>query len=355
MGRDLRVATRFSTVIVTRNRPDALALSLPLHLTQSALPERILVIDSSDDPSANQALVGRLARDTAVPLAHQTAPAGISLQRNIGLDQVSSDVVFMPDDDSLLHEGAVEAMLRVYDADSAGQVGGVCAVESRTPPPGTIEPAAAARPYSKSRMDRLKLALAPRINRFEDRHAPDPMKVAARRLYADLPAPAWMGAQRAVRVEWMTGFRMSFRTALLKQVRFNELLGRYSLYEDVDAGLRAIARGYSLLAAEDAAIYHHRSPENRSNGRVMGAILILNRAYVACRSGLCDSRMQADIRRHARLVTARMSLLAVRNAYERERLAGARKAIAQLPGLFAAGSETRDQAYLSARQACLED
>lgn len=127
--------TRYATIVATRNRPEALALSLPLMLGQSRLPEEIVVVDSSDDPAANKALIGRLASETDVPLHHITSRAGLSFQRNIGLERISSEVVFFPDDDSLVLPGALEAIMRIYDRDTCQIIGGVCSAEAKTPPP----------------------------------------------------------------------------------------------------------------------------------------------------------------------------------------------------------------------------
>jgi glycosyltransferase involved in cell wall biosynthesis len=338
--------TTFSTVIATRNRPDALALALPLHLAQSRLPERILVIDGSDDPSANAALVDRLAAAAPVPIEHQVSRPGASLQRNLGLAQVTSDVTFLPDDDSLVHPGATEAILRVYDRDASRRIGGVAGLETRRRPDVADPPA-----YAMRRSDRIKAWVKPVRTRIEDRLVPDPMKVAARRRMDRLPLPEpWLGQEGAVPVEWMTGFRMSFRTDLVRAVGFNENLGRYALFEDVDAGL-GVLRTHLLVTTANALIYHYKAPENRASGRQMGAIHLLNRAYVACRHAEADARLHGVIRRHARFRLMQYRL--DRSPFGQERLMGARAAFRALPELLAAGPGALDETYLRLRRACL--
>ena len=51
----------FDVVIATRNRAEALALSIPLILAQSRQPERLIVIDSSDDHAPVKAAVAQAA------------------------------------------------------------------------------------------------------------------------------------------------------------------------------------------------------------------------------------------------------------------------------------------------------
>jgi hypothetical protein len=346
------MTTSFSTVIVTRNRPAALALSLPLHLTQSRLPERILIIDSSDDISENGALIERLASTTSVPLDYQASAPGMTVQRNIGLAQVTSDVTFFPDDDSLVHPEALARMMHIYDRDTRGQIGGVCAIESATPPQGVLYGKCAV--YQKRTADRIRSRIAPLRTRLEDVIFPDPMKLVARRLQSGLPRPEdWLAAENAVWVEWMTGFRMSFRTAIAQQVGFNETLGHYALYEDIDAGLGVLAGGHSLVASQDARIYHHKAPENRTVGRQIGVINILNRAYVVLRSGVVDDRIVGHLKRHARFRIAQFGF-GSQTPYGKERLAGAKAAYNALPELLTSPPNNLDEIYRKLRQTCLE-
>lgn len=345
------MTTTFSTVIVTRNRPLALALSLPLHLMQSRLPERVLIIDSSDDPSQNRALVARLSAGSPLPLDHQTSAPGSSLQRNIGLSQITSDVVFFPDDDSLVYPEALARMMQIYDLDTRGRIGGVCAVEAASPPPGVLD--GQDTPYQRRRSDAVRARIAPLRMKLEHKVFPDPMKLAAQRLQRDLAPPeAWLASQNAAWVEWMTGFRMSFRTDLVRRVGFNEQLGRYALYEDIDAGLGVMAGGHSLVATSNARIYHHKAPDSRASGHQMGAINILNRAYVALRCGRADGAVKASILPYARFRLAQFAAGA-RGDYGRERLAGARAATRVLPDLLNCPADEMDGLYLRLRNQCL--
>jgi GT2 family glycosyltransferase len=341
----------FSTVIVTRNRPVALSLSLPLHLAQTRLPERLLIVDSSDDLSANRALVEKIAPTTTVRIEHQSAPAGTALQRNIGLAQISSDVVFFPDDDSLVYPNALAHMMHIYDMDTAGMIGGVCATETRNPPAGVLDGIRTA--YRMQPKDRLRAQIAPARARLEDWLVPDPMKLVARSLQERLPpCEPWLTEKNAVWVEWMTGFRMSFRTDVIRKVGFNEHLGRYALYEDIDAGLGVLAGGSSLVAAKDAQIYHHKAPENRTTGWQMGVINILNRAYVVLRSGATDEKIRASVGRYALFRIAQFAVGA-KSKFGQDRLAGARAAYRILPNLLSSPPHLLDETYLILRQTCL--
>ncbi|MFN3937457.1 MAG: glycosyltransferase family 2 protein [Gemmobacter sp.] len=341
--------TRYTTVIVTRNRPAALALSLPLHLGADRLPDAVLVIDSSDDLAPNRTLIERLRPGTLVPLQHVPAPPGMTVQRNIGLAMVGTEVVFFPDDDSLMLPGAIEAMLRIYDRDADRLIGGVCAAASPVPPPGVLD--RGDLPYRMTRADRLRARLAQPRRRFEDRFFRDPFHLVAERLQARLPAPpSWLAEENAIVVPWMTGFRMSFRTEVIRRSGFCETLGRYALLEDIDAGF-GVLRSHHLIGARNARIYHHKAPERRANGRALGAMQLLNHAYVIARSGETDAAMRAALRRFEAGKILQYALGA-RGRFGRDRLAGAWAAARVGMQLLHAPPDRVEALYLDLRARC---
>jgi GT2 family glycosyltransferase len=137
---------------------------------------------------------------------------------------------------------------------------------------------------------------------------------------------------------------MSFRTASAR-VGFNEALGRYAVFEDIDMGLRVLAQGQALVVARKAQVYHHKSPERRSGGLELGVRHVLNRAYVTCRTGLVDARLRGTLRRYARFKAFTYGLGAA-TSFERERMAGARAAERVIDELCDAPLEALDATYL---------
>lgn len=350
--------TQYSIVIATRNRPEALALSVPLMLSQSRLPKALIVVDSSDDPSRNIALIEGLVPTTQVKLQHHRSPMGASLQRNRGLAEVDTEVVFFPDDDSMVLPGALEAMMRVYDLDWEGQVGGVCSAEARQAPEGLLS-AGANTAYRMTKADRIKARIGRTRFAIEDRLFRDPFFLVAERKYAaqgvppNSRTPDWLTSENAILVPWMTGFRMSFRTHLIREIGFNEALGKYSLAEDIDACF-GILNSHLLVGARNAHIYHHKVPTRRANGRALGAMHILNRAYVLARAEQTDPQLHAM---QSRFVLYKIAQYAVGagSSFGQGRLAGAWQAYRVMGQLFTASPEDLTPLYLKLRAHCFED
>lgn len=269
-------ALDYDVVIATRNRPEALALSIPLLIGQTKPPKRLIVIDSSEDhaPIADAVAAATLGWDGEVIVEH--SGKGLPHQRNRGLSHVVSDIVLFPDDDSLLYYDAAEQMLSVYERDHDHEISAVCAIEAREPPPE----ASLGQTYgmsgehlreAKSRGWRTRL-----VKRFP---VLKPAPHLGRMLNARHKPPAWIGQSRVTPVEYMTGFRMSFRRSAIAEAGFDEALGGYALDEDIDASFTAMRFGV-VVCARDARIYHHRFPSGRGDGHVRGRMEVLNRIYV---------------------------------------------------------------------------
>lgn len=359
MVRKMRKNLRYSCVIVTRNRPDALRLSLPALLRQTREPMEIFVIDSSDDKAKNRLIVEDVQTTTDIPVTHVDSPPGMTVQRNIGLQYVSGEVVLFPDDDSILFPDAMDHIMRVYERDEDGVIGGVCAAEAMQPHPSSgIAPVdgRSNAGYRRKWSDAVSLKLTPRRRRFEAEFVPDPFLELARVKIDALPQPCWLAEERAILVPYMTGFRMSYRTDVIRRLGFDEELGRYALFEDIDASLRVLD-SHCLAAAQDAFIYHHKAPERRDGGQALGAMHILNRAYVIAKDRIEDTRVWPEIRdkarRFARYKTWLYRLRA-KPGFGRQRLLGAKLATRYQDQILNAPREELVETYARVKQLCLE-
>lgn len=273
----------YSVVIVTRNRLDALALSLPLILEQTVKPAQVVVIDSSDEPKGIRDIVDACVERYGFHIEYEhTSVPGMTRQRNIGLKRVTEPVVVYPDDDSLFYPDAMEHIMAAYTRDKTKLVAGVCGAEAAQP----LEAwnLTNRSNYSMRRSDKVRRRLLPAIRFFTEKLLRDPLFISIDKSYESLEKPSALLDDNNVSVPYMTGFRMSFRTDAIRQYGFNELLGRYALGEDILASANVLDIGV-LIGARQAQIYHHRAPGRRDNGRTMGIILILNRAYILAKRG----------------------------------------------------------------------
>jgi glycosyltransferase involved in cell wall biosynthesis len=313
----------YDCIIATKNRLDALRMSIPLILKQHVPPERLIVVDASDDynpvKSEVQTLSGRLGFKNAIVV--QSDASNLARQRNIGLRFVEAPVVMFPDDDSMWYQGFAASILKIYEADVRRQVGGITGVAVDSPPPELAK-----RAYAKSRFATLKGAVQPYRNSVERRLFPHPFNLIAETTWTN-PVDVVDGVN-ARRVPHITGFRMTFRTDAIRQVGFDETLGYgagYAYHEDFDVSLRLERMGYALVSSEHAKVCHYAFPGARSKGFAYGFCAIANCVYVCKKTISRDAEIYRSLERYLKY---KLSLYAGRahSKYGRQVFRGALKA-----------------------------
>ena len=336
----------YDVVVATRNRLDALRISLPLIVAQSAPARRIFVIDASDDHAAVAAYCAGLAAQGAAIAAIPARARNLPAQRNQGLAAVEAEIVAFPDDDSHWFPDTAERLLEAYAADAPGAVGGIDALEVGENPAGDAESAP-----RKSATQRLKRMVTPWRRLIENRLAPPPFEVFAHERIAALGGGGAVVAAGLRLVETLGGFRMSFRTRAIRSVGFNETLGYavgYATHEDKDASLRLLNAGWLLAGAPRARVFHNVHPGRRAGGFAYGFCHLFNYAYICHRemdgSAAARAAILPYLRHKVRLYGLRRA-----DAYGRDVWRGGRAALQEAAALLAGTRERADDAY---REGC---
>lgn len=340
----------YDAVISTRNRPEALALSIPLLIGQSRPPARLIVIDSSDDHASAAEAVATATAGWEGEVVVEASPPGLPLQRNRGLARVTAPVVVFPDDDSLFLPGALAEIMQVYEADTDGRIAAVCAAET-TDVPAVVHDTAAYR----MRRDHMRDTVPRRMRRWLERRvsALKPALSIGMSLNCRHPLPDWCVGRDVVAVEYMTGFRMSFRTEVIRPIGFDETLGGYALEEDVDASFTAMRSGL-VVGARRAKVYHHRYPSGRGDAFARGRMEVLNRAYVLAKhttGPLGSPELARRARRaHRDFVAAKLVSMVpgLASASGRARFAGAWAGMRAAPSLWSSAPAERRRLYCAA-------
>lgn len=339
---------RYDVVMATRNRPEAVALSLPLLLRQTRLPDQIIIVDSSDDPTPIEALAQAAAATAPIPVLFRRASAGLTHQRNVGLTECRADVVLFPDDDSLLYLDAAAQIMEIYEADTGGVIAGVAARAVDAPPPETEGDLGA---YEAEKTSALRSGLRWLRQQIKEVSGfANPFVATGRRLSRQHPRPDWLAARQAVVVPYMTGFRMSYRRDVAARHGFDEALRKYGWFEDIDGSFSALRDGLVVTALQ-ARLYHHRVAAARANGHRMGLWAILNRGYVVMKHVRANPGVFPHPGREARRLGLYCRLRALayglmaRDGFGRERAQGARDGLRLLRQIIDAPAADLAETY----------
>lgn len=340
--------TEYTVAIATRNRADALRLSIPNFIGQNRPPQEIIVVDSSDNHSEIAALVETLTRTTKIRVKLIQGERGLTKQRNVALRETNNPIVFFPDDDSIWYPDTAEIQMEAYENDADGCVAAICAAETNTPPGGLgIESHSS---YKMNRYDRLRIKAMRVTNLIENTFFQNPAATFGISQFDKYPLPNWCD-QSIKKVAWMTGFRMSFRTNVIRKYGFDETLKDYSLFEDIDASFSAWKEGM-VLATTNSKVYHHKSPERRDAGRKLGTTQILNKAYVVAKHSQIGDQARHNIARYGKYKTL-LYRLAAKDIFSKERYLGAKLAMKFVPRFQEASAESCKVIYGEALKHCL--
>lgn len=240
-----------SVIICTRNRAGDLARCLNSLARQSAHPDEIIIIDSSDEPlSSNQQEQLRLL--SASVIYKHTAP-GLTFQRNVGLSCARGDIVYFFDDDVILEPNYLKEMNAVFaeHPEFIGGMGYVTGVEAK-----------------KNNLYRFiqYCFLLQRDN------------ASGYFTLSGMPTHAY-GTDQFKQVEVLGGCCMAYRASVLKKHRFDEHLKRYGYMEDCDFSWRA-SRDGKLFYNPAARLAHLQSPLDRDHVVDNKAMFIKNYSYL---------------------------------------------------------------------------
>lgn len=239
---------RFSVVIPTLGRTSKLEDTLVSVLATEPLPEEIIVVDGAPDGSAAQVLAGLGSPET---LTHIGSAPGLTLQRNVGLEAVSGDVVVFLDDDVSI---PVDTFLRLGDCysdptvigatgqvieDDGGRIGGKTAALRRWLPGGGSEGSFTSYGYPRRLTD-------PTTERD---------------------------------VAFMQGCFMTARVDAARRVGFDEALTGYALAEDEDFSFRLSKLG-RIRYLPTLEIHHHNTGFATRDHRSFSHQVVRNRRYL---------------------------------------------------------------------------
>ena len=247
-------------VLPTKDRPQEIRTMLRSLAEQDAQPTQVIVVDSSAEPSIS---LPEEFRALPIEFVRFEGKPSAAAQRNDGASRVAPeiDLICFFDDDQVLLEGALGAMLRFW-AHAPDDVAGagfnlVNEIDTR---PGFLK---------RSR-------LAEWIG-----------------LYSRTPgavAPSgWQALPGAVvqdtDVEWLTTGAVVWRRGVLDRIRFDEFFDGYSYLEDLDFSY-SVSRKSRIVLVADAHVHHFPSKRGRMAWRRFGEIEVRNRLYFVRKQGL---------------------------------------------------------------------
>jgi GT2 family glycosyltransferase len=246
-------------VVATFKRPGEMVILLERLGGVPDPPGEVVVVDGSPEDSVGKAVSG-WARTVSAPfdLVYVKSPAGLTRQRNVGVDASTGEFIFFLDDDCLPDPGYFREIRDVFRKDTAGEIAVVC---------GSIINEMG-KPVTLRWRIRFLLRLVPRGE--SGKYYPTATSVPR-----SLVSP-FSGIRP---VDIVPGGATAYRRAVFDRHRFSEFFSGYAQGEDVEMSLR-IGKEQKLVWCGDAHVNHYHAPGGRPASYQKGRMEVRNRFFI---------------------------------------------------------------------------
>jgi len=252
-------ASAYSIVIATFERPSELRVTLESIAAQTRLPERVIIVDASND-GQSRAVADDFSPRLPVVYERALQPSS-AVQRNQGAAQVSTPLIAFLDDDVFVFPGTFMTICECFDHDAEGRIGGIAAriqgLEHHTPHGllwwyYRLQAGYSHRDYG----GRLFGAGINCLPTYADN---DPELIPA---------------------DWLNSTCVFYRTALFQRETFPKFEG-YSFMEDVHLSAR-VGRTHGLFFHRTAMFEHRDATSSfKRNARELARMRVRHRKIIA--------------------------------------------------------------------------
>lgn len=231
---------------------------------QTSGPDELVVVhDDHEWPAETANALEERLKETRVRHRQILSGAvGLTRSRNIGVSLLSGDIVFFLDDDVVLMPDYIEQILRIYKADSTGQVGGVGGRSLGE------------RPSRPSQLFGRLFCLASRR----------PGVMLASGSYS--PPTDF---RDCLEVQALSGCNMSYRRSVFDELSFDEWYGGYANGEDLDFSFR-VSKRYRLVVTPFATVTHKHSETARLSSKEFAYMQLRNHSRFFAKNLPDDAR-----------------------------------------------------------------
>jgi len=268
----------FTLIICTYMRPESLMRLLNSVDRQTLYPNEIIIVDGSTNLETEDICKKSTFKNLRYFKVDNNY-RGLTKQRNFGLDKMSktSEIVCFLDDDTVLDGNYFKTLIKTYiDKEDALGVGGYITNDVCWEQVDVGHRIAKNEFYYDGfkRLDGKRFLLRKQLGLLDDSPPGIMPKSSHGRPVSFLPPSG-----KIYPVEMFMGGVSSFKTSILKHVKFSEYFIGYGLYEDADFCLRLSKIG-QLYVNTGAMLSHFHDPLGRPNMYAYGKMVLRNGWYV---------------------------------------------------------------------------
>jgi len=267
---------KFSLIICTYQRPEAIVNLLNSVQKQTLYPDEIIVVDGS----LNDVTKAEISKNNYQYLSYfkvNEKDRGLTKQRNFGISKVTNtiDIVCFLDDDVILDKNYFKKLIETYTLkpDALGVGGYITNEVEWHKKEGKLK-------YNEFELDGFVRKLGQRnVVRKRLRLLSNKPSGVMPKFSNGLSIGFLPLSGKIYPVEFFMGGVSSFKKKLLDKIKFSTYFEGYGLYEDLDFCLRASKMGH-LYVNTAAKLEHHHEEAGRPDKFSYGKMVVRNGWYV---------------------------------------------------------------------------
>lgn len=253
---------KISVVTPTLKRPSEVEEMLDNLSRQTNLPAEVILVDgAAPEETATEEIVRRDSSRYKFEIRYIRRGGGTAIQRNVGIDAASGDLISFIDDDIRLEPDFFEKMTGAFQVDFEKSIGGIAGYITNQHI--QMENVARWRWYKRLRL------FTTYVPGYYDFQTGIPINRYLQQPHSGLREIQCMGAGCAV---WR---REVFENGL----RFSTFFSDYGILEDAHLALSA-GKSWKLLENGAARCVHLHSPKARANRQRIGYKCVVNYYFV---------------------------------------------------------------------------
>lgn len=223
-----------------------------------SVPAEIAIVDGSPDDSIESIAARFASKRLPFDLVYVRSRAGLTRQRNVGIDATTAPHVFFLDDDAIPAADYFREILAVYVNDGRRAIGAVGGCVTNEWNIG----------MSWRWRVRLALGIVPRAKPMQYLHCGTSVPRGLQEFYSGTRS-----------VDLLSGCAFSFRRDVLDRQRFSSFFDGYSQGEDMEISLR-VKRQWEVVCCGDAKVVHHEVKIARTPSYSKGHMETRNRLHI---------------------------------------------------------------------------
>lgn len=278
---------RLSLIIPTYNRPkDIMRLLKNLNL-QTKKPDEVIIVDASDTEETKQ-IIESNKEQFACPVSYYRHEKGLTRQRNFGVSQAQYEIIGFTDDDSLFEPDYMARIIRIFEKDKAGEIGGAAGfivgvdyskihvIDERLRDISTKEDFSnLMKEYFPATLTITRSTMRERTEKILFMHSDTEGTYCPKKGRFYYLRTLFRGQKV---VDFLQGIAF-YRKDIFSSVKYSEYFRGYSFGEDVHFSLQ-VGKRYSLIVDGEAICYHLHAPAGRPNLFKIGSMYSRNHFYI---------------------------------------------------------------------------